>query len=119
MRHFKQAFQVIRQYPYHAGSLKLNRRRYRMLEQIRKIKQIFKKIFMPQATKEDEGFSKIAEQIADRHNKYGVTLTDPRTGEDLLAGMGDEGYLTCFVSTAKAYRKTLKIILRTFNSGSL
>lgn len=40
--------------------------------------------------KEDEGFSKIAEQIAERHNKYGVTLTNPRTGEDLLAGMTDE-----------------------------
>lgn len=40
--------------------------------------------------KEDEGFSKIAEQVAERHNKYGVTLTDPRTGKDLLAGMTDE-----------------------------
>ena len=33
---------------------------------------------------------RIAEQIAERHNKYGVTLTDPRTGRDLLAGMTDE-----------------------------
>jgi hypothetical protein len=41
---------------------------------------------MPQSAKEDEKFSKIAE----RHNKYGVTLTDPRTGKDLLAGITDE-----------------------------
>ncbi len=33
---------------------------------------------------------RIAEQIAERHNKYGVTLTDPRTGRDLLAGMTEE-----------------------------
>jgi hypothetical protein len=39
---------------------------------------------------EDERFSKIAEQIVERHNKYGVTLTNPETGEDLLAGMTDE-----------------------------
>lgn len=50
------------------------------------IKHILKKIFMPQSAKEDEKFSKIAE----RHNKYGVTLTDPRTGKDLLAGITDE-----------------------------
>jgi hypothetical protein len=55
-----------------------------------KIKQILKRIFMPQAAEEDERFGKIAKQIAERHNKYGVTLTDPRTGEDLLAGMTDE-----------------------------
>lgn len=39
---------------------------------------------------EQERFRKIAEQIAERHNKYGVTLTDPQTGKDLLAGMTDE-----------------------------
>ena len=55
-----------------------------------KIKQILKKVFMPEAVEEDERFSKIAKQIAERHNKYGVTLTNPRTGEDLLAGMTDE-----------------------------
>jgi hypothetical protein len=55
-----------------------------------KIKQILKRIFTPQVTKKDEGFSKIAEQIAERHNKHGATLTDPRTGKDLLAGMTDE-----------------------------
>jgi hypothetical protein len=42
------------------------------------------------AAEEDNGFSKIAEWIAERHNKNGVTLTDPRTGKDLLAGMTDE-----------------------------
>ncbi len=57
---------------------------------MKKIKQILKRIFMPQAAEEDEGFGKIAKQIAERHNKYGVTLTNPRTGEDLLAGMTDE-----------------------------
>ena len=31
-----------------------------------------------------------AQNIAERHNKNGVTLTDPRTGEDLLAGLTDE-----------------------------
>lgn len=36
---------------------------------------------------EEDGFSEISEQIAERHNKYGVTLTDPQTGADLLAGM--------------------------------
>jgi hypothetical protein len=55
-----------------------------------KIKHILKKIFVPQAANEDEKFSKIAEQIVERHNKYGVTLTDPKTGKDLLAGMTDE-----------------------------
>jgi len=55
-----------------------------------KIKQILKRIFTLQVTKKDEGFSKIAEQIAERHNKHGVTLTDPRTGKDLLAGTTDE-----------------------------
>lgn len=42
------------------------------------------------AAEKNENISKIAAQIAERHNKYGVTLTDPRTGEDLLAGMTDE-----------------------------
>lgn len=57
---------------------------------MRKVKQLLKKVFLPQAAKKDERFSKKAEQIAKRHSKYGVTLTDPRTGEDLLAGMTDE-----------------------------
>jgi hypothetical protein len=39
---------------------------------------------------EDEKVSKIAEQIAEGHNKDGVTLTDPKTGKDLLAEMTDE-----------------------------
>jgi len=55
-----------------------------------KVKQILKKIFMPQVANEDGNFSTIAEQIAERHNKNGVTLTDPRAGKDLLAGMTDE-----------------------------
>jgi hypothetical protein len=45
---------------------------------------------MPQVANEDGNFSTIAEQIAERHNKNGVTLTDPRAGKDLLAGMTDE-----------------------------
>jgi hypothetical protein len=40
--------------------------------------------------RENEEFSSTSKQIAERHNKYGVTLTDPRTGKDLLAGMTDE-----------------------------
>jgi len=60
------------------------------IHKMKKIKQILKNIFMPQAAKKDERFSKIAKQIAERHNKYGVTLTDPRTGKDLLAGMTEE-----------------------------
>jgi len=40
--------------------------------------------------KEFEKFAEIADRIVERHNKYGATLTDPRTGQDLLAGMTDE-----------------------------
>ena len=51
---------------------------------------INQKEMKPGRLEEDERFSKIAEQIAERHNKYGVTLTNPETGEDLLAGMTNE-----------------------------
>jgi hypothetical protein len=40
--------------------------------------------------KEFEKFAEVADRIVERHNKYGVTLTDPRTGQDLLADMTGE-----------------------------
>ncbi len=54
---------------------------------------------------------KVWEIVKRKRHSFGAGVR----GDKLLAGMGNGGYFTCSVLTAKAYPKPLKIILRTFN----
>jgi len=48
------------------------------------------KVIRNESFEEEDRAREIAEQISERHNKHGVTLTNPETGEDLLAEMTNE-----------------------------